>query len=55
MAGFDIYCTHCYHGHDVITATVTYADGSFQKTLRLLFLFVVVLKIAFLDQSVRVR
>jgi hypothetical protein len=40
MAGFDVYCTHCYYVHDVIIAAVTYGGGSFLKTSRLLCLFV---------------
>jgi hypothetical protein len=40
MAGFDVYCTHCYYVHDIIAAVLTYGGGSFLKTLRILYLFV---------------
>jgi hypothetical protein len=38
MAGFDIYCTNYYYVYSVIPAAVTYDDGSFRKTLRLIYL-----------------
>lgn len=40
MAGFDVYCTHCYYVHDIIAAVLAYGGGSFLKTLRILCLFV---------------
>ena len=40
MSGFDLYCTHCYYVHDINVAVLTYGGGSFLKTLRILYLFV---------------